>query len=50
MVFGVQKHRFWHAKDDVLACKSYAFTTQYLCFCIFKPVFCQNKRINLRQN
>ena len=25
--FEVQKHRFRHAKDDVLQCKSYAFAT-----------------------
>ena len=39
VVFGVQKHRFWYAKDDVLSSKSYAFTTQNLCPYIFNTDF-----------
>ena len=37
--FGLQKHRFYPPKDDVLARKSYAFATQDLCPYIFNTDF-----------
>jgi len=37
--FGLQKHRFYPPKDDVLPFKSYAFATQNLCFYIFNTDF-----------
>ena len=37
--FGLQKHRFYPPKDDVLARKSYAFATQNLCPYIFSTDF-----------
>ena len=46
MFFGVQKHRFYPSKDDVLYAKSYVFTFQNLCFWKMKAVFCPNKRKN----
>ena len=37
--FGLQKHRFYPPKDDVLHAKSYAFTTQNLYPYIFNTDF-----------
>ena len=37
--FGLQKHRFYPSKDDVLHAKSYVFATRNLCFYIFNADF-----------
>ena len=42
--FGLQKHRFYPPKDDVLHAKSIAFAIQNLCFRIFRAIFWPNKR------